>query len=107
MSEPACVGLYRTVGNRAKKHKVVLYLGLNKDWKTIQLWRNGSKMRLALAEETPACADYRAARHRACALHYSGAKPASLAGLEADLRTLEFDEKTVAVFIAAARPYLP
>lgn len=100
--------LYFTHGRRAHKHRVVLYLGWDKDWSERSRARNGNPAwaQLLIAPETAAAAEYRDHSPRATSLQYSGHAPADLDGLRADLAALEFSPEVVAQFVTAAAPYL-
>lgn len=103
------IALFATKGSgkRARQHRVVIYIAIDKDWSSIQLQRNGNTGRpLAVAPSTPECAAYRSASKRARSLQYSGVGRANLRGLAEDLETLGFSQAVVSQFSDAAKPYL-
>ena len=105
MNKVSQIALYRTTCNRSAKHKCVIYVAANKDWTARQRERNGNKgLPLAVAEHTPELDEAERHRHRAMSWQYNGIEPATLKGLEEDLRQFKFDEATIKRFVEAARP---
>ena len=103
MSE-GLIALYRTAGKRRERHRLVLYLNVNKDWGARNLARNGNEGgRLITTAMTTEALAYRT--WRACSLQYDGKKPADATGLRNDLLRLGVDEATTSAFVHAAAPH--
>lgn len=100
------VSLYKTVGRRTKDHRIVLYLASDLDWTARHFERNGNHWPpLATAPMTDECWKYRNERPRASSLRYSGKSPQDEKGFVEDLKSLGFDDKTVQLFVDAARNF--
>ena len=102
------IALYATTGKRRDRHRLVLYIAVDKDWTSRNLERNGNRGRpLATAEMTEQAWLFRDESTRARSLQYSGNGRATADGMNDDLRELGYDEETVERFAAAAAPYWP
>jgi sirohydrochlorin ferrochelatase len=100
------IALHQTVGKRRTKHRVVIYLAVDRDWGSLQLSRNGHKYGpLATAPMTEGAETYCRRSWRATSLQYTGVAPADAAGMADDLRTLGYDDAVIDTFLTAAAPY--